>query len=227
VGPVLTLPQNVCTPPTIPGVQLGTPTTAVAGLVQVVVTKPLPAVGPEGVQTATAVVLIATGVQVTVVKPLPALGACAEQVATGVAAVLLVEQVVAVQPLPAFAADGVQAATAVAAVLLGVQVVAVQLLSAFAADGLQAAAPVAAVLLGVQIVFTKLGPAPMAGVQLATNAGALSTTVVHVRESQLLPDDAVCGVHVATAVAGLVTVLQVVVTYPLPGVGLMEAQTVG
>jgi hypothetical protein len=227
VGPVVTVLQKVCRPFTIPGVQVATPTTAVAGLVQVVVTNPLPAVGPEGVQAATAVVLMATGVQVTVVKPLPALGACAEQVATGVAAVLLVEHVVAVQPLPALAADGVQLATPVGAVLFGVQVVAVQLFATFAGEGLQAATPVGAVLFGVQMVLTNPGPAPVAGVQLLTPAGALSTTVVQVRDSQLLPEPAVWGVQVATAVAGLVLVLQVVVTNPLPALGLVAVQLAG
>jgi hypothetical protein len=60
-----------------------------------------------------------TGVQVVVCKPLPAVGPELVQLATGaVPLIVAVEQVVAVHALPAAAATGVQEATAVGPVVI-------------------------------------------------------------------------------------------------------------
>ena len=64
------------------------------------------------------------------------------------------------------------------------------------------------VLMVLQTVSTKPGPVPDAALQTCTPV-VLSTSMLHVRLTQLLPAAAVCGVQVSTTTLVVVTVLQV------------------
>jgi hypothetical protein len=96
----------------VPGlaVQVATGVGGVTVVLQVVVLKPLPAVGAIGVQVARGVVLVVTG-QAVVVQPLPALAALGVHDDTLGVLVLLGVQTVDIKPLPDAAAAAVQVAT--------------------------------------------------------------------------------------------------------------------
>ena len=158
-------------------------------------------------------------VQVVVTKLLPAFGAAGVHDATETSLSTVVPHVISVQELPEFATCGLQAATGVGPVVTATgQVTVVQLLPAEAPAGVHEADPVDVTMTGQVISVQLLPAAAVCGVhdETGTFAAPLLTQLVVTQE---LPEVPGAGEQDETGTSVVVSVLQVVVRWPLPAEG--------